>query len=77
MLKAGELDSIKAWFADYSAAVKAEMGGRVLATLLGAMEALSAGGRRLSARQFGDYAQSSGSGNVNLLVTANYSVGGN
>ena len=70
LLCAGDLDRINAWFLEYSAAVKAEMGGRVLATLLGAMQALSAGERKLSGRQFGDYAQSSGSGNVNLLVTA-------
>ena len=70
MLCAGDLNGIDAWFAEYSAAVKAEMGGRVLATLLGAMQALSAGAGGLSGRQFGDYAQSSGSGNVNVLVTA-------
>ena len=70
LLCAGDLDRINAWFSEYSTAVKAEMGGRVLATLLGAMQALSAGGGKLSGMQFGDYAQSSGSGNVNLLVTA-------
>ena len=70
LLCAGDLDRINAWFSEYSAAVKAEMGGRVLATLLGAMQALSAGVGKLAGRQFGDYAQSSGSGNVNVLVTA-------
>lgn len=70
LLCAGDLDRINAWFSEYSTAVKAEMGGRVLATLLGAMQALSAGRGKLSGTQFGDYAQSSGSGNVNLLVTA-------
>jgi 3,4-dihydroxyphenylacetate 2,3-dioxygenase len=70
LLCAGDLDRIDAWFLEYSTAVKAEMGGRVLATLLGAMQALSAGAGKLSGRQFGDYAQSSGSGNVNVLVTA-------
>jgi 3,4-dihydroxyphenylacetate 2,3-dioxygenase len=70
LLCAGDLERIDAWFLEYSNAVKAEMGGRVLATLLGAMQALSAGGRKLSGTQFGDYAQSSGSGNVNVLVTA-------
>lgn len=70
LLCAGDLDRINAWFVEYSNAVKAEMGGRVLATLLGAMQALSAGAGKLSGRQFGDYAQSSGSGNVNVLVTA-------
>jgi len=70
LLCAGDLDRINAWFPEYNTAVKAEMGGRVLATLLGAMQALSAGARKLSGKQFGDYAQSSGSGNVNVLVTA-------
>jgi len=70
LLIAGELERINGWFPEYSAAVKAEMGGRVIATLLGAMQALSSGGRKLSGKQFGDYAQSSGSGNVNVLVTA-------
>jgi 3,4-dihydroxyphenylacetate 2,3-dioxygenase len=69
LLCAGDLEAIDAWFLEYSIAVKAEMGGRVLATLLGAMRSLSAGGRKLSGTQYGDYAQSSGSGNVNVLVT--------
>jgi len=70
LLCAGDLDSINAWFPDYSNAVKAEMGGRVVATLLGALQALREGGRKLSGTKFGEYAQSSGSGNVNILVTA-------
>jgi 3,4-dihydroxyphenylacetate 2,3-dioxygenase len=69
LLCAGDLDPINAWFTDYSNAVKAEMGGRVVATLLGALQALRAGGRKLSGVKFGEYAQSSGSGNVNILVT--------
>ena len=68
LLRTGALDRIDAWFPEYAAAVKAEMGGRVIATLLGAMQALSAGGSKLSGRQFGEYTQSSGSGNVNLLI---------
>ena len=69
LLCAGDLDTINAGFVDYANAVKAEMGGRVVATLLGAMDALRAGGRRLSGIKFGEYAQSSGSGNVNILIT--------
>jgi len=69
LLCAGDLDQVNAWFPDYSNAVKAEMGGRVLATLLGALQALREGGRKLSGTKFGEYAQSSGSGNVNVLVT--------
>jgi len=69
LLCAGDLERMDAWFSEYSTAVKAEMGGRVLATLLGAMRALAADAHKLSGRQFGAYAQSSGSGNVNVLVT--------
>jgi len=69
LLCAGDIERIDAWLLQYSADAKAEMGGRVLATLLGALQALVAGSGKLSGRQFGDYAQSSGSGNVNLLVT--------
>ena len=70
LLCAGDLDAINAWFPDYSNAVKAEMGGRALATLLGALQALREGGGKLSGTKFGEYAQSSGSGNVNILLTA-------
>jgi len=68
LLRAGDLDRIDKWFPEYAAAVKAEMGGRVIATLLGALHALKATGRKILGRQFGDYTQSSGSGNVNLLL---------
>ena len=70
LLCAGDLDTINVGFAEYANAVKAEMGGRVVATLLGAMQALRAGGRKLSGTKYGEYAQSSGSGNVNILITA-------
>jgi len=69
LLCAGDLKTIDAGFLDYANAVKAEMGGRVVATLLGALQALAAGGRKLAGIKFGEYAQSSGSGNVNILVT--------
>ena len=69
-LCAGDLDAINAGFVEYANAVKAEMGGRVVATLLGAMQALREGGRKLSGTKYGEYAQSSASGNVNILITA-------
>jgi 3,4-dihydroxyphenylacetate 2,3-dioxygenase len=67
-LKAGAIDDAVAGFTEYSRFTGAEMGGRVLATLLGVVQALKSEGRPLAARQFGDYAQSSASGNANVLV---------
>ena len=67
LLKRGAIDEAIAGFTDYSRAVGAEMGGRALATLLGVLRAVAAEGRSLSGRQYGEYAQSSASGNANLL----------
>jgi 3,4-dihydroxyphenylacetate 2,3-dioxygenase len=67
LLKRGAIDEAIAGFTDYSRAVGAEMGGRALATLLGVLRAVAAEGRSLGGRQYGEYAQSSASGNANLL----------
>ena len=67
-LKTGAIDDAVAGFAAYSRFTGAEMGGRVLATLLGVVQALKAEGRPLAGREFGEYAQSSASGNANVLV---------
>ncbi len=67
-LKAGAIDDAVAGFTAYSRFTGAEMGGRVLATLLGVVQALKAEGRPLAGREFGEYAQSSASGNANVLV---------
>jgi 3,4-dihydroxyphenylacetate 2,3-dioxygenase len=67
-LKQGSVDSAIAGFTDYSRLTVAEMGGRALATFLGALKAMGADGGQLQGRQYGDYAQSSGSGNANILV---------
>lgn len=64
----GRIDEVLADFSDYSRAGAVEMGGRALATFLGVAQALAAGGAHLSGRQYGDYAQSSGSGNANVLL---------
>jgi 3,4-dihydroxyphenylacetate 2,3-dioxygenase len=52
----------------YSKLVGAEMGGRPLATLLGVAQAMAADGAEIAGRQYGEYAQSSGSGNAVLLM---------
>jgi 3,4-dihydroxyphenylacetate 2,3-dioxygenase len=67
-IKRGAIDEAVAGFGDYSRLVGAEMGGRVLATMLGVARAMSAEGQTLAARQYGEYAQSSASGNANLLI---------
>lgn len=67
-LVAGDVDRLSRDFAHYSQATAAEMGGRVIASLLGSLEAMRADYGPLSGKQYGDYAQSSGSGNVNVAV---------
>jgi 3,4-dihydroxyphenylacetate 2,3-dioxygenase len=70
LLKRGAIDEVIADFGNYSRAAVAEMGGRALATLLGVTKALGDEGTALEGRQYGAYAQSSGSGNANLLIAA-------
>ena len=67
-LKKGAIDEVIAGFTEYSKEVVAEMGGRALATLIGVASAMSRDGKTLAGRQFGDYAQSSGSNNAVLLM---------
>jgi len=67
-LKKGAIADAIAWFPEYSRAAAAEMNGKPLAAMLGALQALSADGAKLGGEQFGGYAQSSGSGNANIAV---------
>ena len=67
-LERGAIDELTSGFAEYSRLTAAEMGGRVLATLLGVLQSMHADGEPLAGRQFGAYAQSSGSGNANVVV---------
>lgn len=67
-LKRGAVNEALAWFPEYSRAVVAEMNGKPLATLLGAVQAMGEEGAKLAGQQFGGYAQSSGSGNANVVV---------
>jgi 3,4-dihydroxyphenylacetate 2,3-dioxygenase len=67
-LKRGAIDEAIAGFAEYSRKVVAEMGGRALATMLGAASAVSRDGKHALAQQYGEYAQSSGSNNAVLLI---------
>ena len=67
-LKDGAIEDAITGFGDYSRTVGAEMGGRVLATLLGVTRAMAADGAALTGRQYGEYAQSSASGNAVVLM---------
>lgn len=69
-LKTGRVDEAIADFPEYARFVGAEMGGRPLATLLGALRAMGADGSALAARQYGAYTQSSGSGNTVMAIAA-------
>lgn len=69
MLKRGDIESAINDFPEYANKCVVEMGGRAIATMLGATRAVAADGGQLAALQFGDYAQSSGSGNANLVIS--------
>jgi 3,4-dihydroxyphenylacetate 2,3-dioxygenase len=67
-LRSPQLTELLAWFPEYCRETVAEMGGRVLATMLGTMRAMAHDGAALTGTQYGDYAPSSGSGNANVVV---------
>jgi len=67
-LKRGAVEELVAGFPEYSRKTMAEMGGRALATLLGVILEIKNRGAALQGRQYGQYAQSSGSGNANVLI---------
>jgi 3,4-dihydroxyphenylacetate 2,3-dioxygenase len=67
-LKRGAIDETIAGFTEYSKKTVAEMGGRALGTLVGVAAAMSRDGKPMAAVQYGEYAQSSGSNNVVLLI---------
>jgi len=67
-LKRGAVQEALAWLPEYSRAVVAEMNGKPIATLLGALRGMAEDGANLAGEQFGGYAQSSGSGNANVVV---------
>ncbi len=69
LLRGGQVDTAIEGFSDYSHKVGAEMGGRPLATLLGVMRSMIAERGPIVGRQYGEYAQSSGSGNAVLLMS--------
>ena len=68
LLKRGAVAEAVVWLPEYSRAVMAEMNGKPLAVMLGALQALVEDGAQPIGAQFGAYAQSSGSGNANVAV---------
>jgi len=69
-LKRGDIDQVIDGFDDYSKRSVVEMGGRAIATMLGAASSMKQQLPDCSGITFGDYAQSSGSGNVNILLAS-------
>jgi 3,4-dihydroxyphenylacetate 2,3-dioxygenase len=63
-LTGGRIAEAKAEYANYAQAVVGEMGGRNIAAMLGCLD----GTRRYRGMQYGPYAQSSGSGNANVML---------
>jgi len=68
LYRAGGVRELVAWLPQFAREAAAEMGGRVLATLLGCARAVAEeSGAAFAGVQYGEYAQSSGSGNAVLL----------
>ena len=67
-LEAGDIETAITDFDAYRKLSGLEMGGRPLATMLGVAQAMAAAAGPLKGRQYGDYAQSSGSGNVVMAL---------
>lgn len=65
MLTSGRIAEAKRWLPSYSKEVAAEVGGRVIATVLGTMDEAS---ERYSGVQYGPYGQSSASGNASVSI---------
>lgn len=66
--KAGEIDTMIGGLSEYSKRVVAEMGGKPVATMLGAARAMQRRTPHMAGRQYGEYTRSSGSGNVVMAM---------
>jgi aromatic ring-opening dioxygenase catalytic subunit (LigB family) len=69
LLRNGDIETAVDGFTEYARNGVVEMGGRAIATMLGATRALARQKGPLGAVQFGEYAQSSGSGNANIVIS--------
>lgn len=68
MLCQGDAEGLADWIGEYSREAYAEMAGRPLAGLIGAMKAMAESGEDLIGEQWGPYGQSSGTGNASVCV---------
>jgi len=66
MLNEGRLGDARAMLDGYAKETQVEMGGRNLATMLGALDGVAA--ERLSGREYGEYGPSSGAGHTNFGI---------
>lgn len=69
LLCGGHVRELMEWVPAFCKDAVAEMGGRTLCGMIGAVEALASAAGPVAGRQFGPYGQSSGSGNVTVCVT--------
>lgn len=69
LLQRGRVRELVEWAPAYCKEAVAEMGGRTISGMMGAMEAMESAAGPLRGRQVGPYAQSSGTGNASVCVT--------
>ena len=68
-MEKGEVQTMLNWLPTFTKEAVAEMGGKILATLFSAAQAMERRAGPLQGVMYGDYAQSSGSGNANVAMT--------
>jgi aromatic ring-opening dioxygenase catalytic subunit (LigB family) len=69
MLEAGRTEEARQSLAGFSAQAQVEMGGRNIASMLGALDGIPS--NRLAGREFGEYGPSSGAGHTNIGISVN------
>ena len=67
LLEAGRTNEARQFLAGFAAEAQVEMGGRNIASMLGALDGISRD--RLVGREFGEYGPSSGAGHTNIAVS--------
>lgn len=65
----GKVEELIAWMPTFSRDAVAEMGGRTLCGMVGAMAAMAEAAGAVRGMQYGPYRQSSGTGNATVCVT--------
>jgi 3,4-dihydroxyphenylacetate 2,3-dioxygenase len=69
LLSRGRVGDLVSWAPEFCREAVAEMGGRTISGMIGAMEAMERARGPLHGRRIGPYAQSSGTGNATVCVT--------